>query len=52
MDTGTRQTAYFPMISINAMKSASKPVNKIYPESNIRDIVKKILKVRKKKLTN
>ena len=44
VDTGTRQTAYFPMISINAMKSASKPVNKIYPESNIRDIVKKILK--------
>ena len=44
VDSGTRQTAYFPMISINAMKSASKPVNKIYPESNIRDIVKKILK--------
>ena len=44
VDSGTRQTAYFPMISINAMKSTSKPVDQIYPEAKISEIVKKILK--------
>tara|TARA_R100001510_G_C7640158_1_gene197857 strand:- start:59 stop:1444 length:1386 start_codon:yes stop_codon:yes gene_type:complete len=43
IDEGNRQTAYFPMVSINAMKSTSKPVKQIYPEAKISDIVKKIL---------
>mgnify|MGYP001395542960 CR=1 FL=1 len=44
VDEGTRQTAYFPMISINAMKGSSKPIEKIYPEAKISDIVKAILR--------
>ena len=43
IDEGNRQTAYFPMVSINAMKSTSKPVKQIYQEAKISDIVKKIL---------
>ena len=43
VDEGTRQTAYFPMISKNYMDAASKPVKSIYPESKISDIVKKML---------
>ena len=43
IDEGTRQTAYFPMISKNYMDAASKPVKSIYPESKISDIVKKML---------
>ena len=44
VDEGTRQTAYFPMISINAMNGSSKPIEKVYPEAKISDIVKLILK--------
>ena len=44
VDEGTRQTAYFPMISINAMDGSSKPIEKIYPEAKISDTVKLILK--------
>lgn len=44
VDSGTRQTAYFPMVSVNAIKSASKPIENIYPEAKISEIVKKILK--------
>ena len=44
VDEGTRQTAYFPMISINAMDGSSKPIEKVYPEAKISDIVKLILK--------
>ena len=43
VDEGTRQTAYFPMISKNYMDASSKPVKSIYPESKISDIVKKML---------
>ena len=43
VDEGTRQTAYFPMISKNYMDAASKPVKSIYPEAKISDIVKKML---------
>jgi len=44
VDEGTRQTAYFPMISINAMKGSSKPIEKVYPEAKISEIIKLILK--------
>ena len=43
VDEGTRQTAYFPMISKNYMDASSKPVKTIYPKSKISDIVKKML---------
>ena len=32
------------MISINAMNGSSKPIEKVYPEAKISDIVKLILK--------
>ena len=44
IDKGNRQSAYFPMVSINAIKSSSKPVKRIYDQAKISDIVKKILK--------
>tara|TARA_B100001287_G_C22672466_1_gene525946 strand:- start:477 stop:1832 length:1356 start_codon:yes stop_codon:yes gene_type:complete len=44
VDEGTRQTAYFPMISVNAMKGSSKPIEKVYPEAKISEVVKLILK--------
>lgn len=44
VDEGTRQTAYFPMISVNAMKGSSKPIETVYPEAKISEIVKSILK--------
>ena len=43
-DEGNKQVAYFPMVSVNAITSASKPVKRIYKEAKISDIVKKILR--------
>ncbi len=43
-DEGNKQVAYFPMVSINAIDGASKPVGRIYPQAKISDIVKKILR--------
>lgn len=44
IDNGNRQSAYFPMVSINAIRSSSKPIKRIYDEAKISDIVKIILK--------
>lgn len=43
IDKPQRQSAYYPMVSINAITSTNKPVNKTY-EGKISDVVKKILK--------
>ena len=43
VDDGQKQTAFFPMVSKNAIKNATKPLNTVYPEAKISDIVKKIL---------
>ena len=43
-DEGNKQVAYFPMVSVNAITSASKPVKRIYKEAKISDIVNKILR--------
>ena len=43
-DEGNKQVAYFPMVSVNAINAASKPVGSIYPQAKISDIVKKILR--------
>tara|TARA_S200000501_G_scaffold372177_1_gene416683 strand:- start:4661 stop:6022 length:1362 start_codon:yes stop_codon:yes gene_type:complete len=47
VDEGQKQTAFFPMVSKNAIKNANKPLNTVYPEAKISDIVKKILKDKK-----
>ena len=47
VDDGQKQTAFFPMVSKNAIKNATKPLNTVYPEANISEIVKKILKDKK-----
>lgn len=47
VDDGQKQTAFFPMVSKNAIKNATKPLNTVYPEAKISDIVKKILKDKK-----
>ena len=47
VDDGQKQTSFFPMVSKNAIKNATKPLNTVYPEANISEIVKKILKDKK-----
>ena len=44
IDSGNKQSAFFPMISSNAFKSSNNPVKNTYPEAPISEIVKKILK--------
>ncbi len=43
IDKPQRQSAYYPMVSINAITSTSKPVKRTY-EGKISDVVKQILK--------
>ena len=43
IDKPQRQSAYYPMVSINAITSTNKPVKRTY-EGKISDVVKKILK--------
>ena len=43
VDTSTKQSAYFPMVSVNAITAASKPVPKNH-KGKISDIVGKILR--------
>jgi hypothetical protein len=43
IDIPQKQTAFFPMVSKNAVKSANNPVKDLYPEAPISDIVEKIL---------
>ena len=43
IDTMQKQTAFFPMISKNAVRSANNPVKDLYPEAPISDIVQQIL---------
>ena len=43
VDTSTKQSAYFPMVSVNAITSASKPVPKNH-KGKISDIVGRILR--------
>ena len=43
IDTMQKQTAFFPMISKNAVRSANNPVKDLYPEAPISEIVQKIL---------
>ena len=47
VDEGQKQTAFFPMVSKNAIKNATKPLNTVYPEAKISDIVRKYCKTKK-----
>ena len=44
---GDKNKQHFPMVSKNAIKNATKPLNTVYPEAKISDIVKKILQDKK-----
>ena len=43
IDSPQKQTIFIPMVSQFAVKNASKPLDRIYPEAPISDIVSKIL---------
>ena len=44
VDTSTKQSAYFPMVSVNAITAASKPIPKANHKGKISDIVGRILR--------
>ena len=50
-DTGNKQAAFFPMVSSVSFHSANNPIKDVYPEALISDIVFKILKNKKLKIS-